>query len=503
MSAQAAVGRRVLLVEDSPGDAELIVDQLETLPNPALQVEHVVNLQQASAHLQQRPFDIVLLDLNLPDGSGLHCVQVIRNEAAAVPIVVLTGLDDDALALQCITAGAQDYLTKHALHAQTLGRAISHALARAQAAAEERRADELQARLAAIVDSSYDAIVSSTTGGTVTSWNRGAERIFGFSALEAVGRPVREVIPPEPENDGPAHERRGFQPRRGADAGGVEELVRFHKDGRPLTLSVVTSVVRDTSNAVLGLAAILRDITESKRRDAELAKLAAAQSARERRVAALMSRLRNVQEEERTRMSREVHDGLGQLLTGLKMDIDWLSRKIASGVDPQQLRARLHEAEALVDQTVETVQRLALELRPSALDSLGLAPAIRDEARRFEARSGVGTAVDLQSTSLRDPAASTALFRIVQELLSNVARHARATSVRIELFEQEAAWVLHVADNGVGLPLDINSSSVSLGILGMVERAESIGGTFTLERGRDGGTVGTVVVPRPTQVTAP
>lgn len=497
MNARWEAPRRVLLVEDNAGDADMIRDLLDRLPSRAEQIEHVLSLQQAVSRLREAPADTVLLDLNLPDGVGEECVSTIRTHASGVPIIVLTGSEDDALALRCISAGAQDYLAKSGLQVESMHRAIGYAAARVQMDAERQRADRLHARLAAIVDSSYDAIVSSTVDGVVTTWNKGAERTFGYALSDAVGRPVREVIRQDSEDDDASRDRRVFQPRRDPHAGGVEEVVRFHKDGRALTLSVVTSLVRDAAGEVLGLAAILRDITESKRRDAELQRLTDSLAARERRMTALTARLRNLQEEERSRISREVHDGLGQLLTGLKLDIRWMVRKLAAGATPAELAPKLAEADSLVDQTVAAVQRIALELRPSALDALGLAAAVRDEARRFEARTGVRTDVDIRSESLPDATVATAMFRILQELLTNITRHAEASRVRIDLFEQDAAWVLRVADNGVGVPPDIASGSASLGLLGMTERAESVGGSFLLERASEGGTVGSIIVPQP------
>lgn len=487
---------RVLLVEDNPGDAGLIAALLDGEYASAGSHDHVSDLAQAGKRLPAATFDAVLLDLNLPDGFGVDCVKAIRALAPTVPIVVLTGMEDDELALECVAAGAQDYLAKNDLRPQSLRRAIGYAITRTQESAERQRADALQVRLAAIVESSYDAIVSSSIDGVITSWNRGAERIFGYTAEEAVGRHVREIIRPQADEVGWPNERRVFPVPRGADAGGVEEVVLFHRNGRPLNLSVITSVILDASGGTQALAAILRDVTESKRRDAELQRLVEQQAAREQRMSALTSRLRNLQEEERTRISREVHDGLGQLLTGLKMDIRWLMRRAVAGADAAALTPKLAEADALVDQTVQTVQRIAVELRPSALDALGLSSALRDEARRFETRSGVQTVVHVQPHEVPKPAVATALFRIFQELLTNVARHACAKRVQIGLSDDADHWILEVQDDGVGLPGDLLTRSGLLGLLGMTERAESLGGSFRLESLPGGGAVGCVTVPK-------
>jgi len=363
---------------------------------------------------------------------------------------------------------------------------------------ERKRVEEVRQRLAAIVEASDDAIVSSTVDGIITSWNRGAEHTFGFAADEVIGKPVGEVLrAPQADAQALADERRIFHVRRGDGAGGAEEVVRLHQRGHPLTLSVVTGVIRDASGQAMALSAILRDITLSKRRDAELQSLLAEQAAREALMRDLTERLRTLREEECTRISRQVHDELGQLLTGLKMDVRWMIRKLASGGTPDDLAPKLAEAEDLVDQTVASVQRIAVELRPSALDTLGLPAAIRDEARRFEARTGVVTAVETGISSLPEPAVATALFRILQELLTNIARHAQASSLNIALSDEQGAWILRVRDDGVGIPVETARRATSLGLLGMTERAEAIGGAFRVEPHPDGGTLATVRVPHP------
>jgi len=363
---------------------------------------------------------------------------------------------------------------------------------------ERKRVEEVRQLLAAIVESSDDAIISSTVDGVITSWNRGAERTFGFSSDETIGKSVREVIRPEDDETIRVQERRIFHARQGASRTGAEEVVRLHKDGHSITLSVVTGVIRDASGTVSALAAIMRDVTVAKRRDVELQTLVAEQAARESLLRDLTARLRTLREEECTRISREVHDGLGQLLTCLKMDLRWMSRRLAGGAAAADLSAKLAETEDLVDQTVASVQRIAVELRPSVLDALGLPAAIRDEVRRFEARTGVATVVETNTSVSPGSAVATALFRILQELLTNTARHAQASSLIVTLADDQDAWTLLVRDDGVGIPAEMANSATTLGLLGMTERAGAIGGAFSVKRHPDGGTVAIVRIPHPT-----
>lgn len=498
MSPYGIADTRLLLVEDNPGDAGFIIALLEGEGGePASgSVVHVTELRQAGDALATGTFDAVLLDLHLPDSSGVPGVKALRAMAPAVPIVVLTGLQDHEVAFECIVAGAQDYLSKDGLEPQGLRRALGYAIARVGEAAQRERADTLRETMAAIVEASSDAIVSASMEGIVTSWNRGAERIFGFSRDEALGRPVADLIRAPDAAAAADQELRVLALRAGNDTVEPVEVVRLARDGTPRVVSMVACSLRDPSGRVAGVAGICRDVTENKRRDEELRQRNVQLVARDRRMRELTNRLNAVREDERTRISREVHDVLGQLLTGIKMDLRWLDRRlVAGGTDLAALRARLSEADSLADQTIQTVQRIAVELRPSALDSLGLYAAVRDEARRFETRTGVATQVEIGGHRQAPAAVATALFRILQELLTNVARHAGATAVSLRLAGDESVWELQVSDNGIGVADEPWAEGMSLGLFGMRERAEAIGGTFEIRRGAGGGTVAAVRVP--------
>lgn len=353
--------RRLLLVEDNPGDADMIEALLEAGGEPQHSFAVAVSMADATRQLQASAFDGVLLDLQLPDASGVDCVRRIRACAADIAIVVLTGNDDEQLALDCLDAGAQDYLTKAELQTQPLRRAIAYASARVR--------------------------------------------------------------------------------------------------------------LRRTNEELEEQAAHMR---------------------------ALATRLNAVREEERTRISREVHDELGQLLTGVKMDLGWLGRRFRADTapTPEVVLGKLVEAESLVDRITHGVQRIALEMRPSALDALGLPEALRDECRRFEARIGVPVEVHVAGNPRPDGEVSTAIFRVLQELLTNVARHARASHVRVVLEEDPEGVRLQVQDDGVGVPPDVQRRANALGLLGIRERAAALGGTLRLEGGPGAGTLASVHVPR-------
>ncbi len=483
----------VLLVEDNEADAELTADLLA--PHVATErIVHAATLRDAIACRTVRVFDVVLLDLRLPDATGLACVQAIRLSAPEAAIVVLTGINDDELAVRCIRAGAQDHLSKRELTTESLRRSIGYALARAGQQAARHEAAVAHARLAAIVNGSSDAIVSSDANGNIISWNHGAELVFGYREVEALGRPIGELLHGAHEGDQPG----ALSTLAEAHAPARAELVWLRGDGTAITLSVVSSMLRDPAGSIVGLALICRDITEAKRHEAELRGKTADLVVREHELRALATRLDQIREDERTRISREVHDELGQLLTSLKMDLRWATRKLAGSSLLDVVGPRLDEAQASIDRTIETVQRIALELRPSALDALGLAAAIRDESRRFSRRTNIAASVEVDTREEPERSIATQLFRMFQELLTNVARHAHAHNVRVGLLGSDDAWTLRVADDGIGISPTAHHDGASLGLIGLRERARYLGGTVTLRRGEGGarGTVATIHIPR-------
>ncbi len=227
----------------------------------------------------------------------------------------------------------------------------------------------------------------------------------------------------------------------------------------------------------------------------------AAQRAIEHRQALrlLLQRLQRAQEDERVRVAREVHDELGQMLTGLKMDLRWIERKLAepgASANLQPLLDRAVAASALNEQTITTVQKLAAELRPGVLDQLGMGAALAQRARQVQQRTGVICSVANTDDLPPLPAAMvTELFYIAQEALTNVARHAQAHRVEIRLSVRGGVVRLEIEDDGVGIALATVAAPHALGLLGMRERALLIGGTVEIKATQPHGTRVRVQVP--------
>ena len=218
----------------------------------------------------------------------------------------------------------------------------------------------------------------------------------------------------------------------------------------------------------------------------------------EKQMRALAARLQNVREEERTRIARELHDELGQAMTGLKMDLAWAGKQLVKP-DPQVRTAmgkRITEMTELVDGTIQSVRRISSELRPGLLDDLGLVAAIEWQAQDFQSRSGIVCEVTLPSDDVNlNRETSTAVFRVFQEIVTNVARHAKATKVKASMRREGDHVILEVSDNGRGITESEIADRRSLGLVGMRERAVLFGGKIKFTGAPGQGTTVVVAIP--------
>jgi PAS domain S-box-containing protein len=347
----------------------------------------------------------------------------------------------------------------------------------------ERKLGELElARAAAIVGSSRDAIVGKDLNGTITSWNLGAERLFGYSADEAVGRPISMLIPSDRVD-----EESGILDRlRKGEYIDHFETKRQHKDGTLLDISLTVSPLADANGQIVGASKIARDMTE--RKQAEVAK-------RDREI---MSRLVEAQEAERHRIARDLHDHLGQQLTALRLKIESIRSKCDGN---ESLAMEMETLQIYASRLDMDINYLAWELRPTELDQLGLEDALGSFVREWSKTYGISA--EFHGTKSNGPRlhadTETNLYRIVQEGLNNILKHAAATSVSV-LFERRAGQAtLIIEDNGGGFDPDSNGNNGAgrngLGLIGMRERTALLGGTMDIESRPGEGTTVFVRIP--------
>ena len=369
------------------------------------------------------------------------------------------------------------------------------------------------------------AIINLDPVGNVVSWNNGAERLKGYRAEEIIGKHFSAFYPPEDVTDGKPQQILEEAAQRGHSE---DEGLRVRKDGSRFWANVVVTALRNDKGSLQGFAKITRDMTERHGKEESLAKakdllelrveqrttvlarvnhelrteIAERVRAEEQlrasldQLRALAGRLQSVREEERKSIAREIHDELGQACTAIKMDLALISRKATKR--QTRLLTKVDSATQLVDGMIVTLRRIASELRPRTLDDLGLAAALEGQAQEFETRTGIRCRVALPEESLiLDSERSTAIFRIFQESLTNVARHARATRVEARLEREVNQIIFQVRDNGAGFDMEEAKSRKSLGLVGMHERAFLLNGELNVESVPGTGTTLTLRIPLP------
>ncbi|WP_217587098.1 PAS domain S-box protein [Burkholderia sp. GbtcB21] len=349
-----------------------------------------------------------------------------------------------------------------------------------------------EARMMGIIRSSMEAIITIDEKQTVVIFNPMAEQVFGVSAMEAIGAPLSRFIP---ERFRAAHARHvdqfGVTGVSERQMGRQRVLFGLRASGEEFPIEASISQIRDASGKLYTV--MLRDITERLR-----AENALKQSREELRE--LSANLQNVREEEKTRIARELHDDLGQQLTALKMDLSVVEQqlRVPGRAQPDEgMLSHLQGMRRLIDATVASVRRIAADLRPVMLDDLGLVPAIEWLANDFTNRYGIDVERHIETGGLTfTSAGATTLFRIVQEALTNVARHADATRVALRLDIEDGFCVLRVADNGRGAaPGGAVHEDKSFGLIGIRERAHMLGGTVTIDTALARGFSITVALP--------
>lgn len=324
-------------------------------------------------------------------------------------------------------------------------------------------------------DSISDAFVAVNMDGRIIECNNSFLSMTGYSASEIVKLRYEEITPSkwrqiEEKIITEQVIRNGFSE--------IYEKEYIKKDGTVFPIELSAFLIRDEEGKPQSMWALIRDITSRKNAEKELNKSL-------EQMRHLSARLRSIREDESKRIAREIHDEIGQTLTGIKMDLAFLEDKLTDLLKPPEYKSvqdQISSISNLTDSAVHTIRRITTELRPVILDSLGLSAAIEWQAEDFEHRTGVKCRFTSTDEKLEiDPDVATTIFRILQEALTNIMRHAKASGVKIVLEKEIHRIFFQVSDNGIGFDINNIDKLNSFGILGMRERAELIGGVFEIE----------------------
>ena len=335
--------------------------------------------------------------------------------------------------------------------------------------------------LAGIVESAMDAIVVIDEGQKVILFNAAAERIFQRPRATVIGQPLDLLIPERFRRAHRGHVEHFGQTGVTSRTMGLGHvaLAGLRASGEEFPMDASISQHREHGRTTY--TAIVRDVTRRVRDEEALKR--SREEIRSLAMAATTAR-----EQEKSRIARELHDELGQALTALKIDLGWLREKV--GGENGAVGGKLSAMQALIDSTVAAARRISADLRPLMLDDLGLAAATDWLVQNFSQRTGIACALeaDERDLDLQDPYA-TAVFRVLQESLTNIAKHAGATQVAVRVERREGGIALEVRDNGRGFVVSEPARPGSFGLLGLRERASLLGGELSIDSTPGQGTI--------------
>ncbi|HZX31801.1 MAG TPA: response regulator [Rhodocyclaceae bacterium] len=498
---EAPEGRTLLVVDDSPFDREILVSVLEG------QGYTVHTAHNADAAWQQAKViqpDLILLDINMPGMDGYSvCWQLKSSEATQdIPVIFISAADDGAAKVQAFKSGGVDYITKPFYSEEVLARVSTHLafhelqrrlehrvrersanLAAANQRLEKEIAERRQAeeRFRTMLEAVPDAIVIVDDGGRIVLVNSQSEKLFGYGRDELSGQPLDILIP---ERFRALHRDQvgtWVAAPRPRFAGRHQDLFGLRRDGSEFPAEIsLNPLVTDDNYLVISA---IRDV--SARKEAERELLESRQLLRN-----LTTHREAVREEERKTIARELHDELGSSLTALKVDISLMKMEIGDNIGALK---RLGNMRELVEHTIGIVRQVSTSLRPSVLN-LGLVPALEWLVQDFRRRTELACSLRADAEVTMDDAQATAVFRIVQESLTNVLRHADARRVDVVLNCCERGMELTVRDDGRGFdPSSVGGES--FGLLNIRERATILGGEATVESEPGEGTRVSIRIP--------
>jgi two-component system sensor histidine kinase UhpB len=474
---------RILYLEDIEEDAVLVKRQLKQ-DGLNFSFDHVSEEHEFVTKLDTLKYDVILSDYNLPGFSGIAALLLSKKICPEVPFICISGTIGEEMAVELIHMGASDYVLKDNL--SKLHLAIRKALKDVEERSALIRAERLlvasEARLRDIIMSSYDMVWEMDSDWRYSYASENVENILGYSVGETIGKSPFDFMP-EREREAVAllfYEHVGSK-RAIKDI----ENWKIHRNGNMVCLLTSGVPVFDDQGDLIGYRGVDKNITDRKLAEQEITNM---KDSLER----LNQHLDEVREEERASIAREIHDQLGQSLTALKIDVEWLHERF-SGTHKEA--AKLQGMSDLINIMIKDVQRIASELRPSILDDLGLVSAMEWYINEFEQRTGVRCKLKLENMELSDDKKNLTLYRILQEALTNVSRHADADNVEVIFFRMDDFVKLEIYDDGKGFAEEAIYSSKSLGFIGIRERLKKHNGDLEIQSRTSEGTRLSITLP--------
>lgn len=465
---------KILIVEDVPADATVMEETLrrEQVRFRSQRIETAGEFVEALRHFAP---DVVLSDFTLPEFDALEALHLLQDHDRTIPFILVTGTRSEEVAVECIREGAADYILKTSL--KRLPSSVRHALQRkaadhqrAQAEAALRRSQE-QCRL--ITEHSSDLISLLDVTGRFLYASPSFQRALGRPPGTLAETRFVTLVHPE-DQDAVA---RALQEARLTQSGRAAECRLQHGDGHWRIFESTANWIFNEQQQPQHAVVIARDLAQRKRAEDVLR--------------GLPRLIQEARETERRRVARELHDSVNQMLASAKFRLEAVADQLADqAASPWR---EVLKTKALLEKAINEVRRISHNLRPSELDDLGLVPAVRSLCREFEERTGLPVELDLKALPEKwSPTTELDLYRIIQEALTNVEKHARASQVAIQALRRRHWLHLQVRDNGGGFdPATAgfhHRDRPGMGLMDMRERASFIGAEWHVKSAPGAGT---------------
>ncbi len=462
----------ILLFEDNPGDAYLIGEMLDEFVDFPYELKNVETLNEGLNLLKERPFNIILSDLRLPDRDGIDTFLDIHARSPRIPIIILTAVNDEKIGIDSVKKGAQDYLVKGHVDGRLLKHSILYSI-------ERKKVEEEIKSLANILESSNDAIITKSLDGIITSWNKGAEQVYGLSSKEILGKPDSILVPPHLDEE----MKKFIEIIKHGERIHNFDTLRLRKDGTIVNVSITLSPVFDSTGELTAISDIARDITERKQAEEIIANIEIARK-------------------------KEVHHRI-------KNNLQVISSLLDLQAETFRDRKDIKDSEVLgaFRESQDRVISMALiheELYSSGgAETLDFSPYIEELVENLFLTYRLGNPdislnTDLEENLFFDMDTAVPLGMIVNEFVSNSLKHAFSgrekgeiriklrrgeNGVNINIGEEnktesfENNYVLTVSDNGIGIPENLDIKELdSLGLQLVISLVDQLDGELELKR---------------------
>ena len=471
---------KILLLEDNDTDA-ILIQRLLKKDNAGYEFSLAADeAGYVKALIEFQP-DIVVSDNALPQFDATEALKILQQHLPHVPFILVTGTVSEEFAVNIMKLGADDYLLKDRL--VRLPESIKAALKQRETERKNREAEENNKFKADLLNTIGQAVLATDNNGIINFWNKAAEEIYGWTSEEAIGKNVYELIRPQKTGGQDIDSKEHLA--NGNNWSG--EIMVQRKGGNIFPIYVTEAPVFNDRKKISGVISVSTDITERKKTDRDLKDL-------NQQLNSLSGHLQNVREEERTKIAREIHDELGQQLSGLKMEIFLLVKKLGA-VDPE-MQQEGNDIINRIDETINSVRRILSSLRPGILDDLGLIAALEWYSAEEEKLSGIKIdfKANIKESSLPE-IFSTIVFRIYQEAITYIISDVHANEVIASLQTNDNNLVLEIKDNKPDANSGIKNIKKTLGFLGIRQRVFLLGGQCDLSSDSNNSTTIKINIP--------